>query len=141
MGAPGGGAGIGGRSRGRRLSRCRCPPQLRNGNGALAAEVGAADDQLAAFDILEEAAGAAEAGRAVAGGDGFVGRAWRAFAGGVADPGSALFRLFGGIALKWLVIVLVLYLGLARFGLPPLPLLAGLGATLVASLLAYRIKS
>lgn len=66
---------------------------------------------------------------------------WRAFAGGVADPGSALFRLFGGIALKWLVIVLVLYLGLARFGLPPLPLLAGLSATLVASLLAYRIKS
>lgn len=66
---------------------------------------------------------------------------WRAFAGGVADPGTALFRLFGGIALKWLVIVLTLYLGLARFGLPPLPLLAGLGATLVASLLAYRIKS
>ena len=66
---------------------------------------------------------------------------WRAFAGGVVDPGSALLRLFGGVALKWLVIVLVLYLGLARFGLPPLPLLAGLSATLVASLLAYRIKS
>ncbi len=67
--------------------------------------------------------------------------AWRAFAGGVADPGVALFRLFGGVALKWLVIVLSLYLGLARFGLPPLPLLAGLSAALVASLLAYRIES
>lgn len=67
--------------------------------------------------------------------------AWRAFAGGVAGPAVALFRLFGGVALKWLVIVLSLYLGLARFGLPPLPLLAGLSATLVASLLAYRIES
>lgn len=67
--------------------------------------------------------------------------AWRAFAGGVDGPGQALFRLFGGLALKWLVIVLALYLALARFTLPPLPLLAGLGAALVASLLAYRIKS
>jgi ATP synthase protein I len=89
--------------------------------------------------------GVAAAGAALVGGlattAGSALMGWRAFAGGVADPGSALFRLFGGIALKWLVIVLVLYLGLARFGLPPLPLLAGLGATLVASLLAYRIKS
>ena len=66
--------------------------------------------------------------------------AWRTFAGGVAGPSTALFRLIGGLALKWLVIVLSLYLGLARWGLLPLPLLAGLSATLVASLLAYRIK-
>jgi len=67
--------------------------------------------------------------------------AWRSFAGGVEGPGIALFRLFGGLALKWLVIVMALYLALARFALPPLPLLAGLGAALVATLLAYRIKS
>ena len=34
-----------------------------------------------------------------------------------------------------------LYLALARLGLPPLPLLAGLCAALVASLLAFRIKT
>ncbi|MBD8525195.1 ATP synthase subunit I [Pseudomarimonas arenosa] len=88
---------------------------------------------------LEAALSAAVGGFAVVLGNALM--AWRSFAGGVAEPGTALFRLFGGIALKWLVIVLSLYLGLARFGLLPLPLLAGLSATLVASLLAYRIKS
>lgn len=66
---------------------------------------------------------------------------WRAFAGDVAGPGVVLLRLAGGVALKWLVIVLSLYLGLARYGLPPTPLLVGLCAALVASLLAYRIES
>lgn len=65
---------------------------------------------------------------------------WRALAGDVAGPGTALLRLAGGVALKWLVIVLSLYLGLARFGLEPLPLLAGLVVALVASLLAYRTQ-
>lgn len=67
--------------------------------------------------------------------------AWRAFAGGVDGGGMALMRLFGGLALKWLVVVAALYLALARLALPPLPLLAGLCAALVASLLAFRIKS
>ena len=67
--------------------------------------------------------------------------AWRAFAGGVSGAGLALMRLFGGLALKWLVIVAALYVALARLGLPPLPLLAGLCAALAASLLAFRIKS
>ena len=67
--------------------------------------------------------------------------AWRAFAGGVDGAGLALMRLFGGLALKWLVIVAALYLALARLALPPLPLLAGLCAALVAPLLAFRIKS
>jgi F0F1-type ATP synthase assembly protein I len=67
--------------------------------------------------------------------------AWRAFAGGVSGAGPALVRLFGGLALKWLVIVAALYFALARFALPPLPLLAGLCAALVAPLLAFRIKS
>lgn len=67
--------------------------------------------------------------------------AWRAFAGGVSGAGLALMRLFGGLALKWLVIVAALYLALARLALPPLPLLAGLCAALVAPLLAFRIRS
>jgi F0F1-type ATP synthase assembly protein I len=67
--------------------------------------------------------------------------AWRAFAGGVSGAGPALVRLFGGLALKWLVIVAALYFALARFALPPLPLLAGVCAALVASLLAFRIRN
>lgn len=66
---------------------------------------------------------------------------WRAFGGGVASASVALLRLFGGLALKWLVIVGALYLALARWELPPLPLLAGLGAALVAFLFGFRIKS
>ena len=67
--------------------------------------------------------------------------AWRTFGGGVGGAGVALLRLFGGLALKWLVIVGALYLALARWELPPLPLLAGLGAALVAFLFGFRIKS
>lgn len=67
--------------------------------------------------------------------------AWRAFRGGVQGAGTALLGLAGGLALKWLVVVAVLYLALARLVLPPLPLLAGLCAALAASLLAFRIKS
>lgn len=67
--------------------------------------------------------------------------AWRALGGGVVGAGTALARLFGGLALKWLVIVLALYLALARFELPPLPVVSGLGAALVATLMAFSIKS
>lgn len=87
---------------------------------------------------LDAALAAAVGGFAVVFGSALM--AWRSFAGGVAAPSTALFRLIGGLALKWLVIVLSLYWGLARLGLLPLPLVAGLSATLVASLLAYRIK-
>ena len=85
------------------------------------------------------ALGALLGGGAVALGSALM--AWRAFGGGVTGAGAALFRLFGGLALKWLVIVGALYLALARWELPPLPLLAGLGAALVAFLAAFRIKS
>lgn len=67
--------------------------------------------------------------------------AWRAFRGGVSGAGTVLMHLFGGLALKWLVVLAVLYVALARLGLPPLPLLAGLCAALVASLAAFRIKT
>lgn len=77
--------------------------------------------------------GAATLGNALA--------AWRAFGGGVDGAGSALFRLFGGIALKWLVIVGALLVALVHLELPPLAVIGGLGAALVAYLFGFRIKS
>ena len=62
--------------------------------------------------------------------------AWRSLGGGAHGGAVALARLFGGLALKWLVIVSALYLALARLGLPPLPLLAGVGAALAGFVLA-----
>lgn len=76
---------------------------------------------------------------------------WRAFRGGVAPAGVALLRLAGGLALKWLVIGLAVMITLTRTELPPLPMLAGLGAALVGFVLGglmpgrpfaeFRIKS
>ena len=60
----------------------RAPPQPRNGDAALAAEVGAGDDKVAAFDVAEQPASTAQAGGAVALGDGFVGRRRLVVAGG-----------------------------------------------------------
>ena len=77
---------------------------------------------------------AAVGGGAVALGSALM--AWRSFGGGVHGGMIALARLFGGLALKWLVIVAALYIALARLGLPPLPLLAGVGAALAGFVLA-----
>lgn len=87
---------------------------------------------------VPSALGAGLAGAGVALGSALM--AWRSFPGDVIGAGAVLSRLFGGIALKWLVIAGALYLALARFELPPLPVLAGLSAALISSLLAYRIK-
>ena len=87
----------------------------------------------------EAALGALMGGGPVAVGSALMAR--RAFGGGVSGAGLALMRLLGGLALKWLVIVAALYIALARLELPPLPVIAGLCAALVASLLAFRIKS
>lgn len=67
--------------------------------------------------------------------------AWRSFGGGVHGGMVALARLFGGLALKWLVIVAALYIALARLGLPPLPLIAGVGAALAAFVLAGLVPA
>ena len=67
--------------------------------------------------------------------------AWRTFARGVAGPMLALTGIIGGLALKWLVIVVALSLALARWELPALPLLAGITVAMIAPLLAFRIKS
>lgn len=62
--------------------------------------------------------------------------AWRSLGGGIRGGIVALGRLMGGLALKWLVIGLALYVALARLGLPPLPLVAGVGAALAGFVVA-----
>lgn len=87
---------------------------------------------------LQAASGALLGGGAVALGSALM--AWRALSGSTIGAGAALFRLLGGLALKWLAIVGVLYLALARFELPPVPLLAGLCAALAVGVI-LGIKS
>ena len=48
----------------------------------------------------------------------------------------ALARLMAGVAVKWVVVVGVLLLGIALAGLPPLPMVVGVVVALVAQLLA-----
>ena len=59
-----------------------------------------------------------------------------ALGGGVNPSTVALARLMAGVAVKWVVVVGVLLLGIALAGLPPLPMLVGVVVALVAQLLA-----
>ena len=52
----------------------------------------------------------------------------------------ALRQMLIGMALKWLVFLVVVYVALARLALPPLPLLAGVAGTTLAFLYAGRLK-
>ena len=61
--------------------------------------------------------------------------AWRSMSGPAYSAGLALARMVSGLILKWFVVLGALYLALARWQLPPLPLLAGLVATMAASFL------
>ncbi len=54
--------------------------------------------------------------------------------GGVRSAESVLLRWFVGVALKWLVVLVVLFCGLAVWRLPPLPLLLGIVVALVAQM-------
>ncbi len=57
--------------------------------------------------------------------------------GGGANPSTgALARLLAGVALKWVVVVAVLLLGVGMAGLSPVPMLAGVIVALFAQLLA-----
>ena len=67
--------------------------------------------------------------------------AWRSMMGPAYSAGLALARMVSGLILKWFVVLGALYLSLARFGLPPLPLLAGLVGTMAASFLTHRLKA
>ena len=48
--------------------------------------------------------------------------------------------MVSGLLLKWFVVIVALYVGLARLGLPPMPLLVGLGLTLAASFPTHALK-
>ena len=67
--------------------------------------------------------------------------AWRSMVGPAYSAGLALARIVSGLLLKWFVVLGALYLSLARLGLPPLPLLAGLVVTMAASFLTLRLKA
>jgi ATP synthase protein I len=67
--------------------------------------------------------------------------AWRSMFGPALQAGTVLARMISGLLLKWFVVVAALFLGLARWDLPPLPLLAGLAATLAASFPIHAMKS
>ena len=66
--------------------------------------------------------------------------AWRSMTGPAYSAGLALARLVSGLVLKWFVVLAAVYMSLARWELPPLPLLAGLVATMAASFLTHAIK-
>lgn len=54
--------------------------------------------------------------------------------------GMALVDLLVGMALKWLVFIVGLYVLLALWRLPAMPVLAGMGAAMVVNLFALRFK-
>ena len=66
--------------------------------------------------------------------------AWRSMMGPAYSAGLALARIVSGLVLKWFVVLGALYLSLARLGLPPLPLFAGMVGTMAASFLTHRSK-
>ncbi|HEV8695477.1 MAG TPA: ATP synthase subunit I [Lysobacter sp.] len=65
--------------------------------------------------------------------------AWGAFAGGVAGAGVALWRLLSGTALKWIVVVGGMYLAIAAWHMPALPVLAGAAMAAAAWLIAAKL--
>jgi F0F1-type ATP synthase assembly protein I len=79
---------------------------------------------------------------ALAGGGGMtlgsLAAAWGAFGGGVVGAGSALGRLLLGTAVKWLVVAVGLYLAMAVWRLPAVPVLAG--AALAAAAFMFAVK-
>lgn len=67
--------------------------------------------------------------------------AWRALGGGVVGPGVALGRLMGATALKWMLVVVGLYLALHVWQLPPGPVFAGVAVAALAWLPAAVFAS
>jgi len=58
--------------------------------------------------------------------------AWRLYADGIAPTRRIARAVYAAEVLKWVWLVLALYLGLAIFGLAPLPLIVGVLAAQVA---------
>lgn len=90
--------------------------------------------------VVGLAAGPAHASGVLAGGLamllGSALAAWFMVGGGVNPAGVVLGRWFLGMVAKWLVVGLALWLGLAVWRVPALPLLAGLVVALLAHVIA-----
>ena len=65
--------------------------------------------------------------------------AWGAFGGGVEGAGMALGRLLLGTAAKWVVVAVGLYLAIAMWRLPALPVLAGTAMAALAFLAGVKL--
>lgn len=80
----------------------------------------------------------------LAGGGAIVLGGWAAtmvaLGGGVDPAGVALARLLLGLALKWLLALVVIWVALALLRLPGLPMLAGVVVSTLAMTLANSIK-
>ena len=66
--------------------------------------------------------------------------AWRSLMGPAYSAGLSLARMVSGLLMKWFVVLGVVYLSLARWDLPPLPLLVGVMASMAASFLTFGFK-
>lgn len=66
--------------------------------------------------------------------------AWRYFGGKAAGGTQVAARFIGATALKWLLLIGGLYLALARFALPPVPLLTAFFAGLLLFVIALKFE-
>ena len=72
---------------------------------------------------------------------GSLAAAWGAFGGVVSGAGTALGRLLLGTAVKWLVVAGGLYLAIAIWRLPALPVLAGAAMAAAALLVSMKFTA
>lgn len=112
---------------GRRLARKAVLSQL--AAGALAALVAAVVRDMAA------AAGAFTGAVAAALGTGAMARV--ALGGGIQPARVIYLRMAVGMVLKWLLVVVLLYLAIVHLQLPPLAVLSGLVVAMLVFLLAH----
>jgi F0F1-type ATP synthase assembly protein I len=65
--------------------------------------------------------------------------AWGTFGGGVANAGTALGRLLLGMAAKWIVVIVGLWLAIAVWHLPAMAVLAGAALAAAGLLVATKL--
>ena len=65
--------------------------------------------------------------------------AWSAFGGGVQGAGMALGRLLLGLAAKWVVVIVGVFLAIAVWHLPAMAVLGGAAMAAVAMLVATKL--
>ncbi|UHQ20721.1 hypothetical protein LVB87_06150 [Lysobacter sp. KIS68-7] len=65
--------------------------------------------------------------------------AWSAFGGGVAGAGMALGRLLLGLAAKWVILIVGLFLAIGVWHLPALAVLAGAAIAAAGMLVATKL--